>query len=152
MSKLYVPVILFYSGLDGSTSLSDVHLATRTGDSIHTWSTQLQIVLYRMEEAGYLFVGKPTLLVLCLANMLLRWLYVVWTYGRRVTEVGLSFSLEAFTVRLRACCICVRLYPFFLKVVLRNSQHNWEAVLVTQSSASLHQGCKNGLFVGGVVM
>ena len=51
VSKPYVPVMLFYSGLDRSTSLSDVHVAQLTGDAIHAWSPQPQIVVHRTEEA-----------------------------------------------------------------------------------------------------
>jgi hypothetical protein len=50
--------------------------------------------------------GKPTLLMLCLPSILLRWPHVVWTYGRRVTEVGLSLDWEVLTFGLRARCIC----------------------------------------------
>jgi hypothetical protein len=46
--------------------------------------------------------GKPTLLM-CSASITLRQRCVVWTYGRRVTEVGLSFDLEVLTVGFRAC-------------------------------------------------
>jgi hypothetical protein len=38
MSKPYVPVMLFNSDLDRSTSLSDVHLAALTRNAIHAWS------------------------------------------------------------------------------------------------------------------
>jgi hypothetical protein len=42
--------------------------------------------------------GKPTLLMLCLASMLLRRLYVVWTYGRR----GLSLSQARLLITTRS--------------------------------------------------
>jgi hypothetical protein len=32
--------------------MSDIHLAALTGNAIHAWSPQSQIVLHRMEEAG----------------------------------------------------------------------------------------------------
>jgi len=44
-------VVFLYTGLDGLTSLTDVHMATLTGDTIRTWSLQHQVVLHRMEEA-----------------------------------------------------------------------------------------------------
>jgi hypothetical protein len=69
--------------------------------------------------------GKPTLLMLRLVSILLKRPYVVWTYGRRVTEVGLSLGLEILTVGLRARCICLWLYRISLKVVLRNSKSPW---------------------------
>jgi hypothetical protein len=50
--QAYVPALFFYSGLSRSTSLSDVHLVALTGDAIHAWSPQPQIVLHRTEEAG----------------------------------------------------------------------------------------------------
>lgn len=33
-----VPVVFFYPSLDGLTNLSDVHMATLTGDTVRTWS------------------------------------------------------------------------------------------------------------------
>jgi hypothetical protein len=38
VSKLYVPVVLLYSGLNRSTSLSYVHLTTLAGYAVHPWS------------------------------------------------------------------------------------------------------------------
>jgi len=35
-----VPVVFLYPGLDGLTNLSDVHMATLTGDTVHTRSLQ----------------------------------------------------------------------------------------------------------------
>jgi hypothetical protein len=52
--KLYVLVMLLYSGLNLSTNLSSVHLATLTRDALYPWSPQFQVVLHRMEEAGNL--------------------------------------------------------------------------------------------------
>jgi hypothetical protein len=51
MPKLNVPLMLFYSGLDQAISLSDVNLATFTGDAVHTRSPQPQVILHRVEEA-----------------------------------------------------------------------------------------------------
>lgn len=47
-----VLVVFLHPGLDGLTSLSDVLMATLTGDTVRTWSLQPQVVLHRMEEAG----------------------------------------------------------------------------------------------------
>jgi hypothetical protein len=47
-----VPVVFLYSGLDGLTSLSDVHMATLIGDTVRTWCLQPQVFLHRMEEVG----------------------------------------------------------------------------------------------------
>jgi hypothetical protein len=65
-----------------------------------------------------IFLGsRPTPAMLCLANVLLRRPYVVWTNGRRATEVGVCLGMEVFSVGLRAYQICFKLYLFFLKVV-----------------------------------
>jgi hypothetical protein len=44
--------MLFKPGVDGTTSLSDLHPAAFTGDSVYAWSPQPQIVLHRKEKAG----------------------------------------------------------------------------------------------------
>jgi hypothetical protein len=75
-----------------------------------TWLRKLEIFLG----------GRPTLLMVCLA-VLLRRPCVVWTNGRRATEVGICLGLEVFTFGLRAYQICFKLYLFFLKVVWSNS-------------------------------
>jgi hypothetical protein len=75
MSKPYVPVMLFYSGLD------------RAVCPMYTWPNS-QVMLYtpgvispRSSFIGRrkleIFLGKPTLLMLCLASILLRRPYVV---------------------------------------------------------------------------
>ena len=56
-------------------------------------------------------------------------LYVIWTYGRTVTEVGFSTGLEVLTDDLRTCHICVILYPFSLNMVLGNSNSSWRLSL-----------------------
>ena len=89
LSKSDVPVLLLHPGLDGPTSLSDINLAALTGDAVHTWSLQSQTVLHRKAEAGIFLGGRPALLMLCLASILLMRLYVAWTYGTRATEVVL---------------------------------------------------------------
>jgi hypothetical protein len=94
--------------------------------------------------------GKPTLLMLCLATILLRRVYVVWTYGRRTTEVGLSLGLEVLTLGLRLYLLMI--VPIFFESGLKELQLTMEALLVTQSPGHVHQGCKNGLFIGRVVM
>jgi hypothetical protein len=68
--------------------------------------------------------GSLTHLTLCLATNLLSRQYVVWTYGRRATEVGLSVGLEVLTAGLSAQLICLILQSFSLEVVLRNSTHH----------------------------
>jgi len=44
-------------------------------------------------------------------------------------KVGLSFGLEVLTAGLRARRICLVLYPFSTKVVLRNSNSSWRLSL-----------------------
>jgi hypothetical protein len=106
MSKLFVPVMLSNSGLDTSISLSDVHLAALTGHTIHAWSPSPRSSFTGRTKPEIFLGGKPMLLMLCLASILLRRPYVVWTYGRRATEVGLSLGLEVITLGSRARCIC----------------------------------------------
>jgi hypothetical protein len=52
MSKPYVSVVIFYSGLYRSTSLSDVDLTTLTGYAVTLRSPQSQVVLHSMKETG----------------------------------------------------------------------------------------------------
>ena len=81
---------------------------------------QSQVILNRTKETES---GRPKLLMMRLASILLSWLYVLWTYGR-ATEVGLSFGLEVLTVGLRAYRICLILYPFSQNVIFRNPSRN----------------------------
>ena len=50
MSKQYVPVVFFYSGLYRSTRLSDVHLTTLAGYAVYPRSSKSQLVLHRTKE------------------------------------------------------------------------------------------------------
>jgi len=67
--------------------------------------------------------------MLRLANILLSRPYVVWTYGKRANEVGLSVGLEVLTAGLRTQLICLIVQSFSLKVVLRNSNASWRLSL-----------------------
>ena len=109
-----------FSCLNGNTSQSNVHLATHTGDVVHSRSPQ--VVLHRTVEAGDLPRWKSNTLDVCQVNIQLRLQYVFWAYGKTATEVGFSFCLEVLTVGLRAHRICLRLCPFPLKAVFRNSK------------------------------
>ena len=51
MSQPYMPVMFHFTGLNGSTSLSDLHLATLTRDAVHTWASQPQVIFHRTEES-----------------------------------------------------------------------------------------------------
>jgi len=62
-----------------------------------------------------------TLLIMCLASILLSWPYNVWVYGMNTIEVGLLFVLAVCVTGLRAHWICWGLYAFSLKTVVRNS-------------------------------
>ena len=85
MSKPYVPVVLSYCGLYRTSSLSDVHLTTLAGYAANTRSPQSQVVLHRTKGTAPLPRQQANTLMLCLTSFLLN---VVWTYGRRATEVG----------------------------------------------------------------
>ena len=63
VSHSHVPVVLLFSGLNGMASQSDVHLATLTGDAVHSRSPQ--IVLHRTEEVGDLPWQKVHTLDVC---------------------------------------------------------------------------------------
>jgi len=52
MSKPYVSVVLFYSGLYRSVSLSNVHVTTLTGYAVNLRSAQPQFVLHWTKETG----------------------------------------------------------------------------------------------------
>jgi len=52
MSKPFAHMVLFYSGLYRSTTLSDVHLTTLARYAVNPWSPQSQIILHRMKETG----------------------------------------------------------------------------------------------------
>jgi len=52
MSKPYVLVVLFYSGLNGSNCLSDVHLTTLAHYAVYPRIPQSQVILHQMKETG----------------------------------------------------------------------------------------------------
>jgi hypothetical protein len=52
--KPYVPVVLLYSGIYRSTTLSDVDLTTLGGYAVNPQSPHSQVVLHRMKETGNL--------------------------------------------------------------------------------------------------
>jgi hypothetical protein len=106
------------------TSLSYVHLAALTGDGIHACSAQPQISLHRTEEAGDLPWRQANTLDVVLGQHSAEAAEtaVVWTYGRRATEAGLSLGLEVLTYGFRASCISLWLYTFSLNLVLKELQ------------------------------
>jgi hypothetical protein len=75
VSKLYVPVVLLYSGLNRLPTPSDVHLTTLKGYAVHPWGPQLQVVLDWTEEVKCLPRQQT--------NILPRPPYVIWTYDRK---------------------------------------------------------------------
>ena len=80
-----------------------------------------------------IFLGsRLTCLMLCFTNILLSQMY-----GSRGTELGFSFSLEVLTTGLRGCHICLILYSFSLKVVLRNTNSSWRGLCVTRLKEQL---------------
>jgi hypothetical protein len=52
MSKPYAHMVLFYSGLYRSTTLSDVHLTTLAGYAVNSRIPQSQVILHRMKKSG----------------------------------------------------------------------------------------------------
>ena len=91
MSKQYVPAVFFYSGLYRSTSLSDIHLTTLAWyNTPYTPGVLSPRSSFTGRKRLEIFLGgRPTHLMLCLASIPLGRPYVVRTYGRRATEVGL---------------------------------------------------------------
>ena len=91
----------FFSGLCGSTSLSDLHLTTFTEYAVYRHCPQSQVLTGRRKLEIFLG-GRPSRFMLCLADILLSRPYVVWIYGRNATNVNLSFGFEVLTVGLKA--------------------------------------------------
>ena len=52
MSKPYAHVVLFYSGLYRSTTLSNVHLTALAAYAVNLRSPQSKVILRRMKETG----------------------------------------------------------------------------------------------------
>jgi hypothetical protein len=77
-----------------------------------------------------------TLLMLCLASILLSQPYVVWVYGMYAVEVGLSLVLAVRVASSTARHICLGLYPLSLKTVVRNSS-SWVRESWSQSALAL---------------
>jgi hypothetical protein len=66
--------------------MPSVDLSALTGDPVYTWSRKLEIFLR----------GRPTDLMLCWASTLLIRLNMGPALGKKVTELGLLFSLLIF--------------------------------------------------------
>ena len=69
-------IVFFVSGLDVSTALSNINPAAFTWDPVNT-------------SLG----GRATLLMLCLASILLSRPHVVWVYSMYAVDMGLSLVL-----------------------------------------------------------
>jgi hypothetical protein len=111
--KPHVATMLFNPGGDGRP-VCPMYTRPHSQGILYTPGVLSPRSSFRGRRKLEIFLGgKPTLLTLCLASILLRQPYVVWTSGRRATEVGLSLGLEVLTLGLRARCICWRLYPFW---------------------------------------
>ena len=129
ISKRYVFAVLLSFGLYRPTSLSDVHLARLIKYAVCFWRTQSQLVLHRTEEAGELSKRQANYSDVTLMKLSADPTCVIWTYGSRTTEVGLSLGCVVRTSGLRARLICMILQPFSPKVVLRNSNSSWRLPL-----------------------
>jgi len=79
--------------------------------------------------------GRATLLMLCLASILLSQPYVVWVYGMYAVKVGFSLVLVVCVAGVMAR-ICWWLYPLSLKTVVRNSSF-WERESWSQRALAL---------------
>jgi hypothetical protein len=84
-----------------------------------------------MKQAGDLPRQQANTLDAVFGQHLVRQLYVVWAYGRRATQVGLSFGFGVITPRLR----------------VKELQLIMEAFLVTHSPHPVQQVRKKGLYV-----
>ena len=69
--KPYVPVVVLYSGLCRSTTLSDVDLTTLAGYAVNHLSPQSQISFTGRKSLEIFLGGRPSHLMLCLASILL---------------------------------------------------------------------------------
>jgi hypothetical protein len=124
MSKPYVPVVSF---ILVSVDRPVCPTYTLARYDVNPWSPQCQAVLHRTEPGdlprrqanafdvafGQHSVEPP----------------VSRLDMRMANEVGLSFGLEFRTAGLMARRICLVLYPFSPKVVLRNSNSSWRLLL-----------------------
>ena len=101
MSKTHAPVVLFYSGVYTSTSLSDVHLTTFTVYVVYRRHPHFRAFLRRTKETGE-FPRRQTITFEVFGRHYAESAYVVWTYGRRATEMELSLGFDVLTAGLRA--------------------------------------------------
>jgi len=119
MSKPYVPVVLFYSSFCRSTSLY-----TLCKIRVNTRTPQSQAVLHRM-ETGELPRRQANAFDVAFSQHSVEPGVSRLDIRRIANEVGLSFGFEVVTAGLRVRRICLVLYPFYPKVVLRNSNSSW---------------------------
>lgn len=110
MPRPYVPVVLLYSCLYRSTS--PMYTSPHSQGMLYTPTVLASTSSFTGWRKLDTFRGGMPTLLKCLA---------AFCSVGRATEVGFSFCFEVLTAGLRARRICFRLHPFFLKVVLRNS-------------------------------
>lgn len=118
-----MPVVLFYSGLYRSTSVSDVHLITlriccKLPESVPGCSSQ--------DEGDLeMFLGSmPIHRVLCLASVLLSQPYVMWDICKKSNQGGLFFQLRGSNSQFEDPSYLFDTITIFLKVAFRNS-NSW---------------------------
>ena len=81
--------------------------------------------------------GSKTLLILCLANILLSRPYVVWVYGMYAVEVGLSLDLAVHVAGFTAHLLMA--VSVFLEDGGEEFQFLCKGILVTESFCSVYQ-------------
>jgi len=152
ISKPYVPVVLYYSGLYRSISVSDVHVTTLAGYAVNPQSPQSQVVLHRMKETRDLPRQQATTLSVVFGQHSAEPAVCRLDICNKSNQGGLFFQLRGSNCQVEGPSYLFDTLTIFLKVVFRNSQLIMEAFLVTKSLGCLHQCYKNSLYVRGMVL
>lgn len=127
-------MVLFYSGLYRSISVSDVHLTTLAGYAVNSPSPQSQIVLHRMKETRDLPRQQATALSVVFGQHSAE-PAVCCRHARRATKVGFFFQLTGSNHQVEGPLYLFDTITIFLKVVFRNSNPSWRLSLSQRALA-----------------
>jgi len=123
ISKPYMPVVLFYSGLYRCISVSDVHLITLTGYAVNPQSPQSQVVLHRMKETRDLPRQQATTLSVVFGQHSVESALCHLDICKKSNQGGLFFQLRSSNHQVEGPSYLFDTITLFLKVVLGTPTH-----------------------------
>jgi hypothetical protein len=118
----------------------------------HSRVRDSQVVLYRTKENGNLPKRKSDIFNVVIGQHSVQPAVCRLDIWKKNDRGGLLYRFGGSDRRVEGRLICMRLLPILHTSGLEELQHNVEARLVAKSPGSVHQGRKNALYVGGMVV